>query len=78
VAIGLQATALGTLAHGNIWTAILEVASEQDVAAIVVGSRGRSDVRSMLLGSVSHGIVHHSHRPVLVVRGASVDTSAPG
>ncbi|GAA3337474.1 universal stress protein [Amorphoplanes nipponensis] len=36
-------------------------------AAIVVGSRGRSVVREILLGSVAMATLHHAHRPVLVV-----------
>ena len=36
---------------------------------MIVGSRGLGGVKRVLLGSVSEGIVHHSHRPVLVMRG---------
>jgi nucleotide-binding universal stress UspA family protein len=46
---------------------ILEVADEIDAAAIIVGTRGLGGVKSVLLGSVSHGVVQRSHRPVLVV-----------
>jgi nucleotide-binding universal stress UspA family protein len=51
----------------TIWRAVLDAADENDARAIVLGSRGRSGVKSALLGSVSYGVVHHSTRPLLVV-----------
>jgi nucleotide-binding universal stress UspA family protein len=49
------------------WRAILDAADEFDATLVVVGARGHSTVESLLLGSVSAAIVHHSTRPVLVV-----------
>jgi hypothetical protein len=35
-----------------------------------VGSRGLSEAREMLLGSTSHGCVHHATVPVVIVPGS--------
>ena len=47
--------------------ALIAVADKHHAAAIVVGSRGRSPVRRVLLGSVANSVLDDSHRPVLVV-----------
>jgi nucleotide-binding universal stress UspA family protein len=53
--------------QGKPWSAIVRAADEVDARIVVLGSRGLSRVESALLGSVSHGVVQHSTRPVLVV-----------
>ena len=47
--------------------ALAACAVERGAAVIVVGSRGQSAHRSILLGSVALAALHHAHRPVLVV-----------
>ncbi len=47
---------------------ILVAATEFDADVIVLGSRGLSDMAGILLGSVTHKVIHLADRPVLVVR----------
>jgi nucleotide-binding universal stress UspA family protein len=50
---------------------IIEVADELDAQLIVCGRRGRGVITSTVLGSVSHAVLGHSTRPVLIVPKAS-------
>jgi nucleotide-binding universal stress UspA family protein len=45
---------------------------------VVMGSRGRGAVRSALLGSVTHHVLHHSRVAVLVVRAERGASSRAG
>jgi nucleotide-binding universal stress UspA family protein len=51
----------------GIGGALIGVAASHEAGLLVVGTRGRSDLVSMLLGSVAHEAVHKSPLPVLVV-----------
>ena len=70
-ACGLDAEPVAVKTAGPIWHAIVETADRCDAAAIVMGSRGLTPLRSILLGSVSSGVVHHADRPTLVIRRPS-------
>jgi nucleotide-binding universal stress UspA family protein len=47
---------------------ILEYAEEQKIDLIVVGSRGRTGFKKLLLGSIASSIVTYAHCPVTVVK----------
>jgi nucleotide-binding universal stress UspA family protein len=66
-AAGLAAQPRSEASHGAIANAILSAAAEVDADVIVTGTRGRGGVKSFLLGSVSHAIVQHADRAVMVV-----------
>ena len=53
---------------GHAAREIVGDAKEHDVGVIVMGSRGRSDLAGLVLGSTAHKVIHLSDRPVLVVR----------
>jgi nucleotide-binding universal stress UspA family protein len=63
----------GRLARGKAWRAICDLADELDASMIVLGARGLSRVKSMLLGSVSSAVAVHAERPVLVIPSADSD-----
>jgi nucleotide-binding universal stress UspA family protein len=70
---GLEAEPLAAEANGPVWKTIVEIADHLDAAAIVMGSRGLTAVRSVLLSSVSSGVLRHADRPTLVIRRARPD-----
>ena len=56
------------LEKGNPFKEILKVEDEENVSAIVIGSHGKSNIKEMLIGSVSENVVRKSKTPVLVVK----------
>jgi len=69
-------TKAGVTAHGEVRDTtfghaareIMEDAKEHDVGVIVMGTRGRSDLTGLVLGSTAHKVIHLADRAVLVVR----------
>jgi nucleotide-binding universal stress UspA family protein len=66
----------GVSARGQLWPGlqghvaaqIVDVAEQEHAELIVLGSRGVSDISSMLIGSVTHRVLHTTEIPVLIVR----------
>jgi len=52
----------------SIVQAIVELAAKENVDLIVMGTRGMTGFKKLLVGSVSDGVVSHAHCAVLVVR----------
>jgi nucleotide-binding universal stress UspA family protein len=53
---------------GFPYSEILRAETEEDVSAIVIGSHGLSNIKEMLLGSVSESVIRNSTKPVIVVK----------
>lgn len=56
------------LEQGDYAHEIIEVAKRKDCELIIMGSRGMSPIKELLLGSVSLKVMHHASCPVMVVR----------
>src|SRR4051794_17634855 len=63
------ATAAGLVAHAEaveaaegVWRAVAAAADRRNADVIVVGARGRGDIASAILGSVTHDLLGHSPR----------------
>ena len=56
------------LREGRTFEEVIKLGDKLEADLLLVGSRGHRGLRRMLVGSNSEAIVHHAHRPVLVVR----------
>lgn len=54
--------------QGHAATHIVDGAKERGASVIVMGSRGRSEIASLVVGSTAHKVLHLAECPVLVVR----------
>ncbi len=69
---GLKAQPRARARHTTIAATILAEADELGASAIVLGSRGLTGIKSLLVGSVSHAVLQHADRPVLVIPSSEV------
>jgi nucleotide-binding universal stress UspA family protein len=53
--------------EGSPGRVLVELAGTEGVRAVVVGRRGHGELTDLVLGSVGHHLVHHSHIPVVIV-----------
>lgn len=67
----------GVCLEGHIVDELVSHLEQHPADLLVMGSRGLSTAKRLLLGSVSDAISHHVRCPVLLVRGSSAGES-PG
>lgn len=54
--------------HGEATFEIAAFANDKKFDLVVIGSRGRSGIKELFLGSIANSVVHKSRIPVLVVK----------
>ena len=64
---GFDAEPRIAMVQSTVAATIISEASELDADAIVLGTRGLTGIKSVLLGSTSHGVVQHADRPVMII-----------
>ena len=52
----------------SVVSEIIDYAEKQNIDLIVIGSKGKTGLRRMLLGSVTQRVLTYAHCPVLLVR----------
>jgi nucleotide-binding universal stress UspA family protein len=56
------------IASPSVVGGIVDFADKENIDLIVVGTKGRSGLKKLLLGSVASGIVNYAHCPVIISR----------
>lgn len=77
-AAGFDADPLPVRAGRKTWRRLLEAADDHQASLIVAGAHGMSGIGRTILGSVSTGLVHHAHVPVLVVPATTPEEETDG
>ncbi len=66
---GIDATGAVFVSHsGHVASVILQEAADSSASVIVMGSRGRTDLEGLVMGSTTHKVLHLGTLPVLVAR----------
>ena len=65
---GIQLKTESIVAKKSLLNTILEYVEEHNINLVVVGTRGRSGIKKMLLGSIASGLITYSPCPVLVIK----------
>ncbi|RME80277.1 MAG: universal stress protein [Planctomycetota bacterium] len=55
--------------RGSSYQVILDVAQEENIDLIVIGTHGRSGISHFLLGSTAEKVIRKANCPVLTIRG---------
>ena len=56
------------IGYTSVAKSIVEYAEERNIDLIVIGTRGMTGIKKMLLGSTASGVVTYAHCPVLIVK----------
>ncbi|WP_431799971.1 universal stress protein [Halobacillus andaensis] len=57
-----------TILHGEPAETLIEYANNGNYDCVVIGSRGRNKLQTLILGSVSHKLVKYVKSPVIIVK----------
>ena len=69
---GLEASGHAVARQESVAATLLSEADRVNASAIVSGTRGLGGLGSLLLGSVSHALLQHADRAVIIVPSAKV------
>jgi nucleotide-binding universal stress UspA family protein len=65
---GVRMSAETILDVSSVADAIISYAEKNNVDLIIIGTKGKTGLKKVLLGSVASGVISHAKCPVLVVR----------
>jgi nucleotide-binding universal stress UspA family protein len=70
--LGLLAEARAETVTQSAWRTVVDAAERDGADLVVMGTRGLSGMRAVLMGSLSHHVAQHALCPVLIVPDADV------